>query len=437
VGKAPRITRRLTLALCLLLALTGCAKKEAKTLTVWVPERGSYIGADEQKKAREEWYISRAFRRFEKANPGVTVVLVVVPDAAAAHQAFKAAAVAGNAPDVASLWSGQSTFDIRDAILPIDGLVPQADLADLAGWETMREEFLPGGRLLGYPGYALTLSFLFYNKGLVKQAGLDFEADPPRTTEEFDAALETIRKTGVVPIATDESFPWFNLRVAVYWWYQISGPDRILKDCLGEEKFSEDKGLLSMLDNYSSQWKRGDVNGNAATSRDSWANFLQGKAALTPQVSTMMNDAIAALGSDNVGILAPPDMDTNAPYATGGVIGGATGALVVSKGSKNPDLAVKLLSFLNSRAETLELLKSQSFVPVRRDIAAVDAGLAPASVQEQMFSYRDTLVSFIDTILTPGVLDEYRTLCPLVLVGTMTPMQFALALDAKAAELKK
>ena len=400
MGKAPRITRPLTLALCLLLALTGCAKKEAKRLTVWVPERGSYIGADEQKKAREEWYISQAFKRFEKANPGVTVVLVVEPEAAGA---------AGNAPDA----------------------------ADLAGWETMREEFAPGGRLLGYLGHALALSFLFYNKDLVKQAGLDFEVNPPRTMEEFDAALETIRKTGVVPIATDESFPWFNLRVAVYWWYQISGPDRILKNCLGEEKFSEDKGLLSMLDSYSSLWERGDVNGNAATSRDSWANFLQGKAALTPQVSTMMGEAIAALGADNLGILAPPDIDTNAPFATGRVIGGATGALVVSKGSKNPDLALKLLSFLNSRAETLELLKSQSFIPTRRDITAVDAGLAPGSVQEQMFSYRDTFVPFIDTILTPGVLDEYRTLCPLVLVGTMTPMQFALALDAKAAELKK
>jgi hypothetical protein len=47
------------------------------------------------------------------------------------------------------------------------------------------------------------------------------------------------------------------------------------------------------------------------------------------------------------------------------------------------------------------------------------------------------LVYFVGRILTPGVVDEYCKLCPLVLVGKMTPMQFAQALDTKAAELKK
>ncbi len=434
--KVFRITALLALVVALL-AVGGCAKKEAKKLTVWVPGRDSYIGPDEQKKAQEEWYISKAFKRFEKANPGVTVELVVEPDAAAAHQTFKAAAVAGNAPDIANLWSGQYVFGIKDAIRPIDDIVPKADLNNLVGWNTMREDFKADGKLFGYPGFTVTLCFFFYNKTLVKQAGLDFEANPPRTTQEFDAALEAIKKTGVVPIVTDEGFPWFNLYVAVYWWYQMSGPDRILQDCAGVEKFSEDKGLLAMLDYYQSLWKRGYVNRDAATSSDYWAKFLQGKAALTPQVTLVMSDALAALGADNVGILAPPDMDPNAPYATGTVVGGTGGALVVSKDSKNPELAVKLLSFLSSKAETLELLKNQSFVPIRKDITPAEMGFAPGSIQEKMYSYKDKVVYFVDNILTPGVVDEYYKLCPLVLVGKMTPMEFAKALDAKAAEMKK
>jgi raffinose/stachyose/melibiose transport system substrate-binding protein len=437
MSKVLRISVLLAFVLAFLVALTGCGKQEAKKLTVWIPGRDSYIGPDEQKKAQEEWYISKAFKRFEKANPGATVELVVEPDAAAAHQTFKAAAVAGKAPDVANLWSGQYVFGIKDAIRPIDDIVPKADLANLVGWDTMREDFKADGKLYGYPGYTVTLCFFFYNKSLVKKAGLDFEANPPRTTQEFDVALEKIKNTGVVPIVTDEGTPWLNLYVAVYWWYQMSGPQRILDDCLGKAKFSEDAGLLAMLDYYHSLWQKGYVNKDAATSSDYWAKFLQGKAAITPQVTLVMNDAIASLGVENVGILAPPDIDPKAPFATGRVVGGTGGALVVSRNSKYPELAVKLISFLSSKPETMELLKSQAFVPIRKDISAADMGYTPGSVQDKMYSFKDKYIYFVDNILTPGVVDDYYKYCPLVMVGKMTPKKFAEALDEKAAEMKK
>ncbi len=425
------------LVLAVLAGFVGCKKKEPTKLTVWVPARDAFIGPDEQKKAQEDWYISQAFKRFEKANPGTTVELVVQSDAAASHQLFKAAALAGNAPDVGVLWSGQYIFGIKDAIRPIDDLVPKADLDNLVGWETVREDFKPDGKILGYGAYSVTLCFMFYNKDLVAKAGLDFEANPPRTMEAFDAALAAIKKTGVLPMVFDESFPWFNLQVAVYWWYQLSGPDRILKDCLAQEKFSEDQGLLKMLDYYHSLWVKGYVNKDAATSTDYWAKFLQGKAAMTAGISTTLTEALAALGEKNVGVIAPPDMDPNSPYGTGRVVGGTGGAVVVSKDSKNPQLAVKLISFLCSKPETLELLKHQTFVPIRKDITPAEMGYAPGSVQEKVYSYKDKYIYFVDNILTPGVVDEYYKLVPLVLVGKMTPLDFAKARDAKALEMKK
>ncbi len=425
------------LVLVVLAGFLACKKKEPKKLTFWVPARDAYIGPDEQKKPQEEWYISQAFKRFEKANPGVTVELIVQPDAVASHQLFKAAALAGNAPDVAQLWSGQYIFGIRDAIRPIDDLVPKADLDGLVGWDTVREDFKSDGKLLGYGAYSVTLCFLFYNKDLVAKAGLDFEANPPRTMEAFDASLAAIKKTGVLPMVFDESFPWFNLQVAVYWWYQMSGPDRILKDCLAQEKFSEDQGLLKMLDYYRSLWVKGYVNRDAATSTDYWAKFLQGKAAMTAGISTVVPEAIAALGEGKVGVIAPPDWDPASQYATGCVVGGTGGALVVSKNSKNPDLAVKLISFLCSKTESLELLKYQSYVPIRKDITPAEMGFKPGSVQEKMYSFKNKYIYFVDNILTPGVVDEYYKLCPLVLVGKMTPLDFAKALDAKALEMKK
>jgi RsiW-degrading membrane proteinase PrsW (M82 family) len=76
-------------------------------------------------------------------------------------------------------------------------------------------------------------------------------------------------------------------------------------------------------------------------------------------------------------------------------------------------------------------------VPIRKDISLADMGFEPGSVQDKMYSFKDKFVYFVDNILTAGVVEEYYKLCPLVLVGKMTPKDFAAALDAKVAELKK
>ena len=64
-------------------------------------------------------------------------------------------------------------------------------------------------------------------------------------------------------------------------------------------------------------------------------------------------------------------------------------------------------------------------------------GFEKGSLQEKMYSYKDKYVYFVDNILVPGVVDEYYKMCPLVLVGKMTPMDFAKDLDKTAAEVKK
>jgi raffinose/stachyose/melibiose transport system substrate-binding protein len=150
-------------------------------LTFWVNGRDSYIGPSEQQLPQDQWYISQAIKRFEAANPGVTIELVVQADALQAHQTFKTAGVAGNAPDIANLWSGQFSFNDKDVITPIQDKIPQADKDGLVGWETVTEGFgtTPGGNILGYPTPDNQMCIFIYNKKIVKDAGLDFEANPP------------------------------------------------------------------------------------------------------------------------------------------------------------------------------------------------------------------------------------------------------------------
>ena len=429
--KAIALLLVVALMLGTLATLTGCAKKaDANKLTIWINGKDSYIGPSEQKLAQEDWYISQAIKRFEDANPGVTVELVVSADGETAHQTFKADAMAGTAPDLANLWTGQNIFSMEDVILDISKLIPVEDKANITGWDSVTSPAT--GAVLGYPTSDNQICFFIYNKQIIKDCGLDFDNNPPRTIEAFNAACQTIKDKGYQPIASDESFPWFGCYVVGYWWIQQSGFDRIISNCKGETKFADDQGLLSAVDYYRSTMTNGYLNADAVTSADSWNKFCQGTVAMMPQVSSVVSDAETALGAENVGVMLPPDFP--GAQITDKTIGGPGQCLVVSKDCKNPELAVKFLSFLNSKDEVMKFLQVQSKVPTRTDITAADLGLAEGSAAAKLFTWADKTVYWVDNSLYTNIVGDFYNLLPLVLAGKMTPAEFAADLDSKVVK---
>jgi ABC-type glycerol-3-phosphate transport system substrate-binding protein len=409
-------------------------RREAVKLTVWMNGADSIIGPTEQQKPQDQWYVSQAFRRFEKANPGVTIELVVQADQGAAHTNFKTAGLAGNAPDVANLWTGQPIFAMKDVILPLDKLVPAEDLKKIVGWESVRDGFKSDGTILGYPAAQNQICHMLYNKAIVKKAGMDWEANPPRTIKEFDAALEKIKAIGVTPILVDEAaqgVPWFFCWVADYWWTQQTTNEGILEQTYGKKKFADDKGLLSTLAYYRSMYQKGFFRKDMTTANDSFSQFLQGKGALWPAVTSFLADAEKALGED-CGVLMPPEFDTSAKLQNS-TVGGPGQSFVVAKNTKHPQLAVKLVSFLNSRDEVLAAEKINRYPIVRNDITPEEMGWAPGSNIAKLHKYATTYNYWVDNLLTSGPAEIFYTQTSLVAVGKMTPKQLAEAMDKKAA----
>jgi raffinose/stachyose/melibiose transport system substrate-binding protein len=415
-----------------LLAAAGCAKAPAaQKLTIWMNGRDSFIGPNEQQLPQDQWYISQAIKRFEDANPGVTVELVVQSDAYAAHQMFRTAALAGNAPDIANLWAGQFIFALQDAITPITDKIPQADRDGLLGWDTDTVGFKEGNPILGYPTPDNQLCFFLYNKKIVQGVGLDFEANPPRTMDDFYADMEKIKNAGYIPIAADEAvdgYAYYFFQIAAYWWVQQNGFDPILAEDRGEANFADDQALLTALDAYQQIWAKGYMNQDAATSSDSWNKFLQGKVAMVPRVSSFVKDAQDALGVENVGVIIPPDISDTAVIKNG-TIGGPGQVMVVSTSSKNVDLAVKFMSFLNSKDEVLKLNEFQTKVPIRKDVTEADLGAQPGSVLSKLIGWSGNYVFWVDNSLSGPVVDDFNKLLPLVLTGKMTPLELAQQLD--------
>jgi raffinose/stachyose/melibiose transport system substrate-binding protein len=431
-----KAARMLVVLAAAFFVVISCAQKpkEAK-LTVWINGADSLIGPTEQQKPQEQWYISQAFRRFEKANPGVTIELVVPPNQNDAHTNFKTAGLAGNAPDVANLWTGQPIFAMKEVILPLDKLVPADDLKNIVGWESVRDGFKSDGTILGYPAAQNQICHMLYNKAIVKKAGMDWEANPPRTIEEFDAALAKIKAIGVTPIVVNEAaegVPWFFCWVADYWWTQQTTNEGILEETYGRKKFADDTGLLKTLAYYRQMYQKGYFRKDMTTANDSFSQFLQGKGAIYPAVTSFLADAEKSLGAD-CGVLLPPEFDTSAKLQNS-TVGGPGQSLVIAKNTKFPQIAVKLVSFLNSRAEVLAAQKINRYPIVRTDLTPEEMGWQPGSNIAKLHKYSSTYNYWVDNLLTAGPANVFYQQTSLVAVGKMTPAQLAAEMDKNVGQ---
>lgn len=405
-------------------------EKQPEKLSVWINGRDSFIGPNEQKLAQDQWYISQAIKRFEAANPGVTVELTVSADALQAHQTFRTAGLAGNAPNIANLWAGQFIFALKDVIAPITDYIPKEDLENINGWDTVTLDFKDGNPIIGYPTPDNQMCFFLYNKQIMKEVGLDYEANPPRTVDVFMADMEKIKNAGYIPMAADEGggYTYYFFYIAGYWWVQQNGLDPILAADQGKSNFADDQALLKTLNLYHEIYDKGYMNQDAATSANSWNKFLQGKVALFPATSTVIKDAQDALGEENVGAILPPDISETAQI-TNSLIGGPGQSMVVSKNTKDIAMAVKFMSFLNSKEEVLKLYETQTKVPVRKDLTEADLKLQPGSIGSKIFQWSKNYVFWVDNSLSPQVVDDFNKLLPLVLTGKMSPEDFTQQLD--------
>ena len=255
---------------------TGCQKAEEKTkLTIWINGSDSYISPQENELSQDQWYITQAIKRFEEANPGVEIELIVQADGETAHQAFKADSLAGTAPDIGNFWTGQNIYAMEDVILDITQYIPAEDKANITGWDAVTSPTT--GAILGYPTADNQVCYFLYNKQIIADCGLDFENNPPKTTEEFDAAMQIIKDKGYQPLASDEGFPWFGCYIANYWWVSETGYPGIISDCEGTTKFADDQGFYNAFAYYKSTLDNGYLNADCLTCADSFNKFCQGK----------------------------------------------------------------------------------------------------------------------------------------------------------------
>ncbi len=323
-------------------------------------------------------------------------------------------------------------IDLADYVLPVHDLMSEKAQESISGWETVSVDYDISKGIVGVPTMHQGFGCLYYNNDIVSACGLDFEANPPKTTAELLEACETIKKAGYLPIVTDEGKSKLMFYfTALYWWLQQSGYDTLLAENAGEKKYAEDAGLLSFLEIYSDFFKKGYLNSDTLSSDDAISRFMAGDAAMFPQYCSHIPSLYEELG-DALGVIKPCDVDPNG-VITGKLIGGPGQAFVVSKDTKYPEECVALIEHLTSAEEFVEFYKHDtSRYPNISGVNTDDLGdIDP--VTAKLVGWASDSTYWPDNVIDSDAITELCRYIPDLFNGVTTPLEVAEAMDGVIA----
>ena len=434
------------LALTMLLSMAACAKAPAADApTKDTPAAEGQNGTDEQitiemwlqgdnvgdpSLPEDEWWITNAIAEYEAAHPNIKIEMSIPSGQNEITQTYKAAYVAGTEPDIVNLWSGTNLFSIADLLVDHKQYVSADDLQHITTFNECYMGFDESQALLGIPNVEAgkNICTFYYNKTIFNEVGIDLEANPIKTADDFETVLKKLQDAGYQPISCDDEgygvmFCCFGLA-----WANAVGSDGMYNDSVGTTKFADDTTLIRVMELANDWYNKGYINQDYVTCTESLSNFLQGKAAIFGAGTWYMQDIADTLGAENVGVLGMCHLNDDDPYDYDSLAGNGQ-VFCISNHSEHPQEAADFISFLNSK-EQIEKAQAQHLVlPGRDDVEyPVSGGL----YDEVLETFGNSLF-YYDNTMRADVVTEFYRVWPLVVSGYTTVDEAIASLDAVAA----
>jgi ABC-type glycerol-3-phosphate transport system substrate-binding protein len=303
-GRFVRNGRRLIggLAGAVLLAACGASGASspsgsgASTTTLVVWEYNSAYGAQQQKTMES---LNAAF---EAAYPHIKIDDVSVSFTQMPTK-FTAAIAAQAGPDVVTTAPGVVGAAFRNGLTPLQGNITPTDRKN---WLLLNEAAGPGGDIYAIPwtqyGY-----FLYYNKHLFAQAGLNPD-DPPSTWQEFIKDCQALKAHGITALSGGfkDGYEWE--------WWAFPLLDQLMSPSVTKSWLQYNYPITAPV--FQTVWS--DIKALApffapeAASlplyEDAYNNFNAGKAAMVLDAPTIGNLVAAQkeLGTATVGVFPVP-----------------------------------------------------------------------------------------------------------------------------------
>jgi raffinose/stachyose/melibiose transport system substrate-binding protein len=408
-------------------ASTGSEGQEKVNIVFW---NSGFATIDENNKAKkkEDFYISQAVARYEKAHPNVKIDVQDVPSGDELFAKFQTASIAKNGPDLTVLWSGSYMLRFKQFLEPMDSYFSGEERSRIVGWSATTEDFTADGKAYGVPFGTDGTFLLAYNKKIFADAGIDPIAQRPKNFQEFVAMLEKVKSKDITPLGLfKDSF----LHVPDYWIAQtvdIPGLDSLVK---GTTNFSDPK-LVNVMKGWRELFEK-----NLVIADDSVRQlFIQEQLGMTVGANADILNFSKEMG-DKVGFMKIPDFSEDVKIHDGGP-GGVGAAFVVTNYSEHKKETADFVKFLMSKEEQINKIKSgEARITVVNDVDVNEYVSEPLVKTMQDMANEPSTIFWPDNVYPAELTSEMMSLQSLVSSGKMTAEEFMKKIDQKRDSLLK
>lgn len=367
-------------------------------------------------------FFEKAVKDFEASHPGIEVKMEAVADEPYKDK-IRTVMASDQVPDVFFTWSGEfgrkfvrggRALDLTDAVYGSDWKqrLPEAALSP----------FKVKDKLYGIP-INVDAKYMVYNKKIFADNGVE----PPKTWDDFQAALAKLKAAGVTPIAFGNQYPWAashyigdmlgklvpnDIRVADY--ELSSPPDKLYTDPGYVRALTEFKNL-----NDNGYFNRGS---NALSHEIARGSLTAGRAAMMyleiVEFAGLKDSPLDAAGWDFFTLPAFADGKGEA-----GLLTGAPDGFMVSAKSQHPKEAIEFLQFLTTPDVAKEYTKMTGNTSAV--IGAVSAETADPMMLKglDVLNHATGLALWLDTDMDARSTEVLLAGSQAILNGTETPEQ--------------
>lgn len=383
-------------------------------------------------------YYTYLFDAFQKTDEGKNVEFHFeeIPTTDAYNQKIKLLISSGDLPDIV-LNGGNNIIELAANSGKVTDLTPYLD-AD-PEWKAMFDdkslEFnTVDGKIYGIP-IGKEISYIYYNKEIFEQAGIDAPAEGYKDWDEFFGACDTLKEKGFTPLGMDTAdFGWLtNL-----WYSALIGTagdkgntfmnTMYPKDYNTPEVIAATEKLQKMLAEYTTADAIGGKYDPMAT------HFFNGEVAMFPNGPWMIpdfkNTEKAPEGFyDKVGIMLMPGAGMEMVPTPGDMVG--------AKEPEKIEAAVAFLKFETSFENQLKSLEMTGTQPVSSNIEIPDDMKQNDPLMAQALEIQSKASAVYgqnQAYWYQNVIDAFSTQLPELAYQNITPEEFCTKLTEAAAK---
>jgi raffinose/stachyose/melibiose transport system substrate-binding protein len=382
---------------------SGPASASAKTtLTLW-----QNYGTEQNAVATKN-----LIKAFEQLNPNIKIVDVAQPGTNY-FQLLQSAAISGNGPDLAVMWTGIYDLQYSSYLVNLKGNVPAGDLAKMEGmqWEAPNFNVSKGAYVM-----PLETQFYigFYNKHLFKVAGI---TSVPTDWSQLLADCAKLKAKGIQPMVygnggqaiSTEFYPWYDMSYLMIGAHSLASWKGLYDGSIPWTSSTN----LNQLKMWATLEKKGYTNTDVLTNTSNITQFETGKAAMMVDGTWDTAQYTGKMGT-NVAAFVPP-------YSTkpiSGVVEYPGDGFSVTKYSKNKKDAFKFLDFL-STTKAGNIINAAGLIP---DITGLKT-TNPVNQEMLNFVTKDHMTPYpmMDNYVQVKVGDAADSELPSVLANQTSP----------------